>query len=186
MRWIGMAVLLFFAFAAFATEMWRWVDDRGVVHYSDRPHPGAERVDIQAPQTFTAPQIEAPAPEPRSEPSPEPASTYSRLSILSPEEGETLWNIGAQLNVQLEIEPRLADQHELRVYLDGQRIEDVPQASQFTLDEVFRGERRLRVAIVDGDGRELASSSTITFYVQQASLLNPNRPQTPTPGPGGG
>lgn len=185
MRWISMALLLMVCAGAAASEMWRWVDERGVVHYSDRPHPGAERVELKPAQSYQAPRI-APAPSASTE-APEPQRdarvSYSRLAILSPAEGETLWNIGGELNVELALEPPLAESHELLVYLDEQRVADVPRGTQITLSEVYRGEHRLRVSIVDERGRELVSSEPVVFYVQQASIQNPNRP---SPRPGGG
>jgi hypothetical protein len=195
MRWIWMALLVMLSAGAVASEMWRWVDERGVVHFSDRPHPGAERVTIQPPQTFTlpeqAPRAAPAAEEPPPPPVRQPLFVYTRLSILSPAEGEVLWNIGTELNVQLAVEPPLVPQHVLRVFLDGTEVENVPQGStQFTVGGVYRGERRLRVAIADELGRELASTDPVVFFVQQASLLNPNRPPAvrpvPRPTPGGG
>lgn len=181
MRWIWMLLLLVFAAGAVAGQMWRWVDANGVVHYSDRPHPGAERVDIAPAQSYTPPAIPAPRPDESEQPR-DPGAPYTRLSIVSPAEGETLWNIGGELNVELAIEPQLANGHQLRIFLDGNQVAGVPQGpSQFTIGEVFRGERQLRASVVDERGRELVSSATITFYVQQTSVLNPSRPR-----PGGG
>jgi hypothetical protein len=188
MRWILLALLLMFSVGAAASEMWRWVDERGVVHYSDRPQPGAERVELKPAQSYTAPATPPPSPARSATPDAprQPAVSYSRLSIVSPSEGENLWNIGAQLSVQLEMDPPLAPGHRQQVYLDGVRVADAPQGTQFTLGDVFRGERRLRVSIVDENDRELASSGTVMFYVHQASRLNPNQPQRATPRPGGG
>jgi hypothetical protein len=189
MRWIWVAMLATLSAGALAGEMWRWTDERGVVHYSDRPHPGAERVDIGPAQTFPslAPAPERPAAPPPAaarEPVRSPLFVYTRFSVVSPAQGETLWNLGGELNVELAVEPPLAPQHVLRVFLDGAEVKDVPQGdTRFTVGEVFRGERRLRVAVVDAQGRELASTDPVVFYVQQASLLNPNRPQR---APGGG
>jgi len=180
MRWILMALLMTFAVMAGASEMWRWVDENGMVHFSDRPQPGAERVDMRPAQTFTAPPVEPRPPRGAPEEPGDPTTRYTQLSILSPAEGETLWNIGTELNVQLAIDPPLAGAHELRVFLDGARVEDSPQGAQFTLRDVFRGERRLRVSIVDESERELVSTPTIVFYVQQASLQNPAQQGAPT------
>lgn len=190
MRWILMALLLASWPVAAAEEMWRWVDEDGVIHYSDRPHPGAERVQLESAQSY-----QAPASPDRDEARPgrngeengdgnDNGVTYSELRIVSPESEETLWNIGGELDVQLSISPGLAPGHQLRVYLDGSRVEDVPQGrSQFTLGEVFRGEHTLRAAIVDENGEELVSSDPVVFYVQQASLQNPS-PGRAFPGPG--
>jgi hypothetical protein len=184
MRWMWMALLLIFSATAAAGEMWRWVDERGIVHYSDRPHPGAERVDVAPAQSYAAPELPPPRPVAPDAPR-EPAVTYSRLSILSPQQGEMLWNIGGELTVQVGLEPQLGSGDLLQLYLDGKLVDEVPQGvGQFTIGEVFRGEHTLRASIVDDQGRELMSSAAIVFYVQQASLQNPNRPQRP--GTGGG
>lgn len=191
MRWILMVLLGFYASGTTASEMWRWVDERGVVHFSDRPHPGAERVDVQPAQTFTAPVTPPPAgAEPAAPAAPadnrRPAAGYSRLSIVAPTAGETLWNIGGELNVQLALEPQLASGHELQLYLNGERVEGIPQGvAQFTIGNVFRGENTLRASIVDAQGRELVSSGAVVFYVQQTSIQNPATGPRPQPRPVG-
>jgi len=45
---------LLVASAAFA-QAYRWVDENGRVHYTDRPQPQAEEVVIGEPTTFEAP-----------------------------------------------------------------------------------------------------------------------------------
>ena len=183
MRWMTVFLLSMVSAGAVAAEVWRWVDENGVTHFSDRPHPGAEQVELAPAQTFTAPALPPPRrPAPRE--AAEPAPAYSRVTIVSPAAGEMLWNIGGELTVQVALEPQLISGHELRMFLDGNRVEGVPQGPvQFTIGEVWRGEHTLRAAIFDSGGRELASSEAITFYVQQTSIQNParNRPR-PTGG----
>lgn len=175
MRWILLALLCGWALGAQAEDIWRWVDENGVVHYSDRPRPGAEKIELRGAQTYQAPAVPPSRDEAPEETDEDAATGYTDLRLVSPADGETLWNIGGELPVQVAVEPSLAPSHRLRVYLDGRLREDSPQATQFTLPEVYRGEHQLRAAIVDGQGREVASTAEITFYVQQASLQNPNR-----------
>ena len=189
MRWLWLALLLVISAGAAAEDVWRWVDQDGVIHFSDRPHPGAERVQIGPVQSCPAPELPPPR-ETTSDQPDAPASPYSRVEIASPAGGETLWNIGGELSVQVTVEPQLAGGHELRIYLDGNPAEGVSQGpGQVTLGEVYRGEHTLRAAIFDAEGRELASSETITFYVQQTSAQNPaqqGQPTRPRPRPAGG
>ena len=89
---------------AFA-QAYRWVDENGVVHYSDRPSPGAEQVVLQ---DANAVRMRTPAPRPRDpEPAAPPAPTYESVSIASPAAEETLWNIGGELTVTVSVDPGL-------------------------------------------------------------------------------
>src|SRR5271154_797219 len=60
--WIPMRTVLLlaalgtcWALAAQAT-VYRWVDADGVVHFSDQPHQGATEIQVQEPQTYSAPK----------------------------------------------------------------------------------------------------------------------------------
>lgn len=185
MRAVCLVAILLLASSATATELWRWVDDNGVVHYSDRPVPGAEKVIVSGAQTFSAPSV-APSRSDDEEQEDGTAGSdggYQRFAIASPDSEETLWNIEGRLNVSLDVRPAIRGNHELRVFLDGQAVEVPAAATSFTLGNVFRGEHTVRASIVDENGREVAATDPVTFYVRQTSLQNPNNPQTSPPGP---
>ena len=38
---------------ALAATVYKWVDEDGVVHYSDQPHENAQKVELKAPQTYS-------------------------------------------------------------------------------------------------------------------------------------
>jgi len=181
MRWL-IALMLMCPLAASA-DTYRWVDENGVVNYSDTPHPGAERIDLGEVQTtrFAAP---APAPAPASPSGTAPATGggYESISIQRPQPEETLWNLQGLLDVQVSIQPSIQSGHRLALYLDGQPVAGVPAgASSFTIDKVYRGMHTLRAAVRDSGGRELASSQTVRFYVQQTSVANPATGPRPSP-----
>ena len=196
MRLAWFVLLFLTAAAAGAAELWRWVDEQGVVHYSDRPVPGAEKIVVSGAQTFSAPAVPAAGRDADDADDGQAGGegVYRRLAITQPGPEETLWNIEGRLDVRIAVDPAVRGRHSLRVMLDGQRVEDVPPAAtSFTLGNVFRGEHTLMVSIVDESGRELISSAPVTFFVQQTSLNNPNNPNnspprpTPLPArPGGG
>jgi hypothetical protein len=188
MRWMWLALLMVFSTAAVSDEIWRWVDENGVVHYSDRPRPGAERVDLRPAQTFTPPPVATPAPRPATEPAPateeEDVIAYSELRIVSPRSQEVLWNIGARLDVEISVVPGLRSNHVIRVYLDGVQAAVLPPGrTSVRLENVFRGERQLRAVIVDQRGRELVATDPLVFFVQQTTLNSPARPTNPRPTP---
>lgn len=167
-RTIFTLLALLVAAGAFA-QAYKWTDEEGVVHYSDRPHPGATVVDL-AESKATRPQ---PTTRTRASTSTEtviqpPAVGYDTLEIASPAAEETLWNIEATLNVTLAISPALQPGHQVRVYFDGEpRI--VPGTS-FQIQEVYRGAHNLQVEVIDETGKLIKRSQPSRFYVQQNSI----------------
>ena len=153
-------------------QAYKWTDADGVVHYSDRPQPGATEVDLGK---YSAPQgnslVRKPLPRrPDKTASDEPGVfRYTSLSIASPAAEETLWNIEAVLNVSVALSPALQSGHRLRVYFDG-TPQDVSGTS-FQLQEVYRGAHNLQAEVVDETGKVLIRSQPSRFYVQQTSVL---------------
>jgi hypothetical protein len=167
-------VLLGLLLAPFATagEAYVWTDDDGVVHYSDRPVPGARRVELADPNTGQSPAPRRPAAA-AGETTEEPAESappfrYESLEVASPAAEETLWNIGGVLNVSLALNPPLQPGHQVRAYFDG-NAQIVPGTS-FQLNEVWRGVHNLQAEIIDETGKTMIRSRTNRFYVQQNTV----------------
>lgn len=173
-RTIFTLLALLVAAGAFA-DAYTWTDEDGVVHYSDRPHPGATLVELgesSAPRPRPTTQSGATAPAPGSEDEQDaPSATgYQSLEIASPAAEETLWNIEATLNVVLALTPELKPGHQIRVYFDG-----TPQmvgGTRFRLDEVYRGVHNLQAEVLDGTGQLIIRSRPSRFYVQQNTVRN--------------
>jgi hypothetical protein len=188
-KWLIVLPMLYAAALA-AAPAWTWVDADGRRHYSDRPVEGATRVDLPGAQGFATTRPAPTAQTPRGTTTPatasEAASSYRSFTITSPAQEETLWNIGAILNVQVGIDPGLQPGHRIDAYLDGQRVVIGERSQQFTIPDVFRGLHTMYAVIRDAGGRELRRAPEITFMVQQTSIqnpVNPQRPQAPPPRP---
>lgn len=173
-HWLLLVSLL--CAAAFGQQAYRWTDETGQVHYSDRPAPGATEIQLRGAQGFTAVVPGRSAAE-DSEPAPveQPARAYTAFNVISPAQQETLWNIGAVLTVQVELAPGLQAGHHLGAYLDGQLIDVGATATQFQLPDVFRGTHTLQAVVLDATGNEVLRSLAVIFMVQQTSIQNPNR-----------
>lgn len=173
------ALLLVLVSAQAAAQAYRWVDEDGVVHYSDRYEPGAEEVALPKSNSV---RMRVPTPRTRAadDAPTEPAGPiYESLSVAAPAAEETLWNIGGTLNVSLAVTPGVRAGHRVRVYLDGR--ERMVESTNFELTEVYRGAHNLQAEILDENGRMLIRSEPIRFYVQQSSILTAPgaaRPQT--------
>jgi len=181
------ALVLLFSAAVTAAPAWTWVDANGRRHFSDRPVPGATRIDLpdgpgarpQLPAaSATVPRAGAAQNAIRpATPGPDSAGGYTRIDILNPVQEQTLWNIEGRLPVELAIEPALQRGHAIDIILDGERTGISSSATSLTVPEVYRGQHTLQAAIVDlATGQEVIRSLAITIQVQQTSILNPNNP----------
>jgi uncharacterized protein DUF4124 len=160
--------------AASAAPAWTWVDAEGTRHYSDRPVPGAERVELIGAQGFGATGRGARAARAAGAAG-VPGAAYQSIEVVSPAEQETLWNIGTNLPVQVRFQPALQNGHRYDLLYDGQRRNLNTATPRVTLPDVFRGEHTLQVVVIDSAGAEIMRSPARVFFVQQTSTLNPNR-----------
>jgi len=169
-----------------AAPAWRWVDANGTVHYSDRPVPGAEQVNLpgSAPRAPTpgSPALPrastpAPAPEAGEATDTETPTAYTRLAIVSPSADETLWNLGGELTVTVDVAPALQNGHVLRLYYDGEPvITGASSGTRLTVTDVYRGSHTVQAEIVDARNMPVMRSLQVQFFVQQTSIQSPNRP----------
>jgi len=162
-------VLVLLGSAVAAQEAYRWVDEDGVVHYSDRPHEGAEQIELPKPNVATTRRIEPRrSRQPADEEPEESAPGYQSIDIASPASEETLWNIEGILNVSVTLAPPLKPGHQVRAYHNG--AGQMVSGTSFQLQEVWRGEHNLQVEVLDATGKLLIRSQPTRFYVQQNTV----------------
>ena len=161
--------------AASAAPAWTWVDAEGTRHYSDRPVPGAEQVELLGAQGFGPTHARAPRGAAQGTTAGAPGAPYQSIEVVSPAEQETLWNIGTNLPVQVRFQPSLQPGHRYDLLFDGERRNVNTATPRVTLPDVYRGEHTLQVVVIDADGTEVMRSPARVFFVQQTSTLNPNR-----------
>ena len=154
-----------------AADTWTWTDDEGVVHYSDRPQPGATRIVIEEPNTSQSlSQRRSTAGAAADDATDEEAATprYESFEVASPGAEETLWNIEGVLNVSLSLSPGLQPGHQIRVYFNGSPR--MVNGTSFQLQEVWRGVHNLQAEVLDETGKMLIRTRTNRFYVQQSTV----------------
>jgi len=157
------------AAGAVLADAYTWTDEEGIVHYSDRPQPGARRIDIAEPNSGRSP-----APRRSAATTPDTTDTtapvnYESFEVASPGAEETLWNIEGVLNVSLSLTPALQPGHQVRVYFDGSPR--MVGGMSFQIDEVFRGVHQLQAEVLDPTGKMLIRTRTNRFYVQQSTVF---------------
>ncbi|MDM7321880.1 MAG: DUF4124 domain-containing protein [Gammaproteobacteria bacterium] len=178
-----------------AAEVYRYIDEKGNIAFTDQPRAGAQRIVVEpAPATSvvvpvlpTTPQSPAKA---SSKPGAEAFTGYTDLRITQPSPGESLLNTVGDVDVSLNLHPRLrADLgHGLTVLLDGTPVAQNTTRMNLVLNNVDRGDHVLEAYVQDGAGAVLIQSAPVRFTLQRPSLLQPGRqapgvPLNPIPPP---
>jgi hypothetical protein len=187
------ALLLLLAFAAsgsaLARDVWKWVDEKGVTHYSDQPVPGATKIEVRAGNVAESRPAGASSSSP-SESSDEAAPNYRDFEIWRPEPNQSVINTGGQVNVEIRIEPSVQPLHKLNLYLDGKLVTGFPPNTlSYALTEVPRGVHSVSATVIDQYGKTIQETAPVGFNVRQESVAQPpvgpalRPPPKPTPRP---
>ncbi|MDF5523046.1 DUF4124 domain-containing protein, partial [Vibrio parahaemolyticus] len=163
---------LLIASIAFAQVAYTWVDENGVVHFSDTPNKGAKAIAL--------PNLEAsaPAPEVESTESLAPQTTPStasqnkpekttekplplKLSMQTPKHNETIRSNRGIINIQLETNRKLGIGEQLQLLLDGKPYGAPQNHIVWQLNNIDRGTHTLAVH-AKRSGKLIASTSPIT------------------------
>jgi hypothetical protein len=178
MRNLLLSLVFLVPLAAFG-QVYKWVDEKGVVHYTDKPpSPNATPAKLPELQTFRSPVIAAPdAPADRTDAAtpPAPAGT-ARVRIESPADDATVRSI--ELPVSVSVTPGLAEGQRLVYYLDGSARTLPTTSTSVTLSAIGRGTHQITVSLVDGAGREIRRSAPVTVHFMPPGTGNQTFPGT--------
>jgi hypothetical protein len=162
-------------FAAHGLAVYKWTDAQGVVHFSDQPVPGAERVlTSSAPEHAgilgqTAPGPASPPPKPKTE---RPLSA-ARIAIASPAPEQT-FSGGESVPVSLSVDGDLKPSWTVVWTLNGAQVQgQSAAATSFTLTDLPRGVYTIEATVSDGATGESKSADAVTFNVIRPSVLSP-------------
>ena len=182
---VAVAVLLMAGSQLSLAATYRWVDASGVVHYSDRPQPGADKVQLPPAQTYNSgKQANSSATPPAAAAPPVVAATAaaqemlsaSECMITSPQDEQTLNNAFSVM-----IAAKGPAGGEIRLMLDGGVVQKGTSA-EFMVNPIDRGMHRAIVIFMTQGGGEQCRTKPVTFYIRKPSVLRP--PQTrPRPRP---
>jgi hypothetical protein len=154
---------------AAGTTVYKWVDEKGVTHYSDQPNPKAEKVEVQGAQSYESTSASSPSPSSAAT----PQERYARCELSSPAPEENFQNTST-VTARLALE--LQQGHQVIVSLDGKRLTNQsPYATEFVLTGIERGTHSVTAAVLDAGGRTVCTTPSVTFHVHLPSVQSPVR-----------
>jgi hypothetical protein len=164
-----------------SATVYKWVDADGVTHYSDQPHPGAQKIQLQGAQTYSSaagrPSAAATAAAGRRAATPPAAGpAYTACSVIRPTNDEVFVN-ASSVPAAVHLDPGLRDGDKVSVMLDGAPLPvGTPIETEFMLASVVRGTHALTAKVEDASGAVVCQSASVMFHVRQPSALAPNTP----------
>jgi Domain of unknown function (DUF4124) len=159
--------LLLIALPAVA-DVYSYVDAQGNQVFTDRPHSGAHKVQIEPSNNMAAPTRKS---APKKAPvAASPLFHYQLLRILVPEPDATIRNMQGELIVTVNSDPNLQDRHTYRLLLDGKPVAEAGRSPVFPLTNIDRGTHQLAVEILDESGRMLERTPAQTFHMLRITL----------------
>jgi len=176
---------------ASATEVWKWVDAKGVTHYSDQPIPGAVKIQVRAGNVSESRSAQPLSNPPSSDSdSQNGAVAYRNFQIVRPTSDQNIINTGGEVTVEIRIAPPLQATHKLNLYLDGQLVSGFPRNTAiYALTAIPRGTHTLTAVVAEASGNTIQEAAPVTFNVRQESIAQPpvgpslGQPPKPVPRP---
>ncbi|KGP63466.1 hypothetical protein EP47_05615 [Legionella norrlandica] len=160
-------VLLMMIICCSHAQIYKWTDSQGVVHFSDKPHEGAEKVKIPETQTYTPPENGSGGSSEPKEVKKEEEEKYTRLEIIQPQNEATIRNNQGYVVVAVQIEPDLSSGDNLQLIFDGAPLGDPQPNLLFQLNGIYRGSHTIAVQVLNANGEVVKTSESITIYMHR-------------------
>jgi len=173
---VGACALWLVALAAQASAIYKWTDAQGVVHFSDQPVPGAEKVLTSSAPEHAGIMGQTPSAAPAA-PSPKPKTdrtlSTAKIAIASPAPEQTF--TGEQsVPISLSVDGELKSSWTVVWTLNGAQVQgQSATATSFTLTDLTRGVYTIEATVTDSATGESKSADAVTFNVLRPSLLSP-------------
>jgi hypothetical protein len=179
MRPLLACLLLSLALPASA-QIYKYIDAQGNAVFTDQPPEGKASQSIELPPTNSI-DMQAPSPPPTDTPANSSAAPPYKTLQLTDIPTDAIRANDGNFSVGVQIEPRLAPGHRLRLLLDGEPHGQPSNVPRLQLNNVARGEHSLAVEVLSGE-KSLQVSPTVTFTVQRVHTSSPAlRPPPPPP-----
>jgi hypothetical protein len=174
MRALAWVLMLALPLAA-AAEVYKWVDEKGVVHYTDKPpEDNAKPAKLPPLQTYkggTVPDLQRfDKPVPGAAP-----AGKAQIQVVTPSPDETFRGGERTVPVAVLVTPALTEGQKLVYLLDGQPSPPTSDTS-FAFTQVERGAHTVSVTLLDAAGQEVGRSQSVTFHMKPPIVVD-NLPQ---------
>lgn len=166
-------LLVFFLAFVCATanaQIYRRIGPDGHVHFSDRPGPDAEQIEVIPNTTVRLPpapgqgdatgQLDAAAP------------AYSSFSIVSPASNQAVRANNGDITVVLKLVPDLLPGHTIVLSIDGEDGKQISTGDDLTIElsNLSRGLHTIKAKVLDEEDNVLIQAGPVSFNVLRVAV----------------
>lgn len=161
---------LLFSPCLLASDIYRWIDDGGLVTYSDRPGPGGEALNPNvrksgpppaSPRTFEGRASEGIDPGDR--------GPYEAFEIVAPADGTILSLSDGPVAISLLLIPSLVEGDRLQLIIDGVPVQGDQLGTQVAINGLQVGSHQAQARVLDFDDQPIAATPITRFHIRAAS-----------------
>lgn len=154
--------------------VWKWTDENGVTHYSDRSVPGATPMVLGTSNTASPAATSNSSTAAPAQPPANAGPPYADFEVWQPANDEVIINTGGLVTANIRLNPSLQPTHSIFLYLDGRLVEGFAgNTLSFELKEVPRGLHTLLAVVTDTSGQRVQETPMVRFHVRQESVAQP-------------
>lgn len=147
-------------------EVYKVIDKDGRVTYTDDPPQNAPYEAVELKPINTQPPVEVQAnPRPQAQPNRSDDAPLYALNIAAPADGTAVPPGQRDLQIEVQLEPALRGDHRIQFMLNGAPVGEPTTRYQTIIHEIFRGEHSVSAAVLDANGRVIATSPGVTVFV---------------------
>lgn len=177
MRYSWLLLLTCLAATSQAAGIYQYIDEHGNRVFTDKPPLNVDAEEVRLPEV-NQPRMSPPAASPSSQAEPvddSPAAPpYQQLAIVDLPEGNTFRANDGNIEINVQIQPRLAIRHRLRLLVDGEPHGASIRSILLQGTNLDRGAHSIAVQVLAGN-RVVQQSRDYQIYVQRTHINAPAR-----------
>jgi hypothetical protein len=161
-------------------RFYKSVDEQGNIVYSDTPTPGAEQLTPPPISTVESKPVPKKTDEEAqktgeegTEEAKKPPTRYTKFSMVTPRNDDTIWDNNGSVPVSLALEPPLDTEngHSVWVYVDGKAVVRKSLVLVQPLTGIERGTHTIRAEVRDESRKTLKRTKNVTVHLKRASAI---------------
>ena len=162
--------LILLASSSLYAEIYKWTDDNGTVHFSDKSAPGAIKFDLNESKVVSSPKVSLENTSIDTSKVLKKKIEYKQIYFIEPKANETIRDAEGCFSVKIGLEPYLKNGDEIQLLVDGSPYEQIISSNNFTIKGLARGLHTLIARVINNKGVVVKSSHTIQVYMMPPKI----------------